>query len=102
MKVYRVGFLNSDGVGLFTNKKTARKYLRKELSHSALKEGYIESYTISPLVAEGEKIPRSFAVSACDYHKGGRLMAFLLEYIDERFDRSEIDECYVMEGEKIK
>lgn len=100
MKVYRVGFLNSDAVGLFTNKKTARKYLRKELSHSTLREGYIESYTVSPLVAEGEKIPRSFAVSACDYRKGGRLMSFLLEHIDEHFDHSEIDECCVKEGEK--
>lgn len=100
MKVYRVGFLNSNAVGLFTNKKTARKYMCKELSHSTLGVGYIESYTVSPLVAESEKIPRSFAVSAYDYRKGGRLMSFLLEYIDEHFDRSEIDECCANEGEK--
>lgn len=97
MKVYRVGFLNSDAVGLFTNKKTARKYMRGYLSLLTSGEGYLYQYTIPVHVVEGEKIPRSFAVTVNDYHRAGRLITFLIEYISEHFDFAEDEECIVKE-----
>lgn len=100
MKVYRVGFLNSDAVGFFTNEKKARKHIRSYLALLSSGEGYIARYTIPPQVVEGEKIPRSFSVTANDYRRAGRLISFLMTYIDEHFDNSEIDECFVKEGEK--